>query len=440
MNLSHCDALMPLLDAVATTAAGDPARTAIRGPGGRQVSYRRLDAALAGAPAAAPRRLALGVTGTAQDVCELLRLTVQGHSVLLLDATATRWERDRAARRFEEAEPSGSGPSLGLCTSGTNGLPRVVDLDWRGALANAASFARAAGYGPGDVIWCSTPLPHLYGLAAGVIAGLLSGATLVLGGGAMGPGEFADRLVGEQATVLLSVPFLLRRYLTDLERAPNAIAAGRLRATVAAGEPVGAELVAGWRRQGGGPLLSHYGLTEGGHITLAGGDPGDGVGAPLRDVEVRVGGDGAIRVRRSPPARPYRILGEDPPAGGWCATGDEGYLDAAGNLHITGRSSDRINVAGRKVDPVEVEERLREVDGLRDCAVAGVPFGGEEQVVAFVALDEPLPDGRLRAELREHLSAHKLPRRFVRVQEIPRTATGKIRRGRLIAELHQSAA
>jgi acyl-coenzyme A synthetase/AMP-(fatty) acid ligase len=440
MNLSHCDALMPLLDAIAAAAADDPARPAIRGPGGKEVSYGRLDSSLAGAPAASPRRLALGVTGTAQDVCELLRLSVQGHSVLTLDAAATRWERDRAARRFAEAEPWGAGPSLGLCTSGTNGLPRVVDLDWPAVLANAASFADAAGYGADDVIWCSTPLPHLYGLAAGVIAGLLSGATLVIGGGAMGPGEFADRLVGEQATVLLSVPFLLRRYLTDLERTPHAIAAGRLRATIAAGEPVAAELVAGWRRHGGGPLLSHYGLTEGGHITLAGGDPGDGVGAPLPDVEVRVGADGAIRVRRRPPARPYRVLGEEPPAGGWRETGDQGYLDAAGNLHVTGRSSDRINVAGRKVDPVEVEQRLRDVDGVRDCAVAGASLGGEEQVVAFVALDAPLPDGRLRAELRERLSAHKLPRRFVRVQEIPRTATGKIRRGQLIAELHQPAA
>jgi acyl-coenzyme A synthetase/AMP-(fatty) acid ligase len=427
--------LSPLRDAVARVAATDPHRPALIDDS-EALSYGALAAELAGAGAlenGARETVRLGPT--VRELLALLARSASGDSLLVLDPATTEWELQRAAGAFTAAGPAPH--AVGLCTSGTGGLPRVVDLDWEGVLANAFSFGLAAGYRAGDRIWVSTPVAHLYGLGAGVIAGLLHGASVVLAAGAVGPGEFAGRVWDARITVLLSIPFLLRRFVAELADRGEGLP---LRATVAAGEPVGEELVAAWRRHGGGPLCAHYGLTEGGHITLASGAPEEGVGAPLPGVEVRLDDAGEISVRRTPPARQYRVAAEAPSPDGWRATGDRGYVDASGNLHITGRSGDRINVAGKKVDPTEVEQRLIALPGVRDCAVAGVRRAGEEKVVAFVRVAEDVTDAELRAGLRTHLSAYKLPRRIVRVAEIPRTATGKVRRGQLIAELEAATA
>jgi acyl-coenzyme A synthetase/AMP-(fatty) acid ligase/acyl carrier protein len=377
------------------------------------------------------------------DVELVLTEACRGNCQLALDATATAWELERAGSLFTDAKPpvSAATPVLGLCTSGSSGLPKVVELDWESLLANAGSFARAAGYGPTDVLWCTTPLAHLFCLGAGVLAGLLSGSTVLLGQGMLASAEFERLAVAKQPTVLLSVPFLFRRYLQMLRDAPEIVASLRLRAAIAAGEPVSPELISAWREVTGSGLLAHYGLTEGGQITLADGNGDAGVGRPLEDVEVEIDDEGQVLVRRRPPARPYRVVGQETHPEGWYATGDLGRLDRRGNLHIGGRADNRINVAGKKVDPAEVEEALSACEGIADCAVASVEESGGTLVVAFLCLDEAIApdDGEIRAQLAERLSPHKLPRSFVRVAEIPRTLTGKIRRGDLIAGLSVTA-
>jgi acyl transferase domain-containing protein/acyl-coenzyme A synthetase/AMP-(fatty) acid ligase/acyl carrier protein len=391
-------------------------------------------------------RRALAVGRSLADVEAILGGACAGDSLLLVDAGVTAWEQERAEALFvgaESAEPGGSpSPVLGLCSSGSSGLPKVVELDWESLLLNAASFAAAAAYSDSDVLWCTTPLAHLYCLGAGVLGGLLRGASVFLGKGMLEPGEFAELARVAQPTVLLSVPFLFRRYLEMLRGAPEVVRDWRLREAIAAGEPVSPELIAGWRETTGTAMRSHYGLTEGGQITLAGGGEDEGVGRPLDDVEVRVGEQGEVAVRRRAPAHPYRVVGQEPSAAGWYETGDIGHLDEAGNLHITGRADSRINVAGKKVDPAEVEGALAACEGVADCAVASVEGADGTEIVAFVCAEDAaeVGDGELRAQLALQLSPHKLPRRFVRVAEIPRTLTGKVRRGELIAGLAEQAA
>jgi long-chain acyl-CoA synthetase len=424
--------LSPLHEAVEAVAAHDPDRPALVDAGGRR-SYGELARLLAQAAAEppAPARTVLPARTCRADAERILLVAARDGSTLVLDGAATAWETSRAGSVFV-SEPPSLRPVLGLCTSGTSGLPRVVDLDWATVLHNAAAFADAARY-DADVVWVTTPLAHLYGLGAGTVAGLLRGCTVLLASGAVGPREFTDRLRDDGVTVLLSVPFLLRRYLGELEREP---ASGhRLRLALAAGEPVGDVLVEAWRLATGTPLLSHYGLTEGGHVTLAHGAPGEGVGPPLAGIDVRVEPDGELSVRQRPPVVSHRIAGEPGPPGGWRRTGDRGFIDERGNLHVAGRIGDRINVAGRKVDPVEVERALRTHPAVRDCAIAGARGADGERVVAFVDSAGALDPALLRAHLLETLSAYKLPARFVAVESIPRTLTGKVRRGELLAGL-----
>jgi acyl transferase domain-containing protein/acyl-coenzyme A synthetase/AMP-(fatty) acid ligase/acyl carrier protein len=424
-----------LREAIAAAARRDPERVALVG-GGERRTYGELARLLAEAPAPAARRQALAVAPTVADVEAVLRASVAGASLLLLDARTTAAELERAGEIFTAAASAtdAAAPCIGLSTSGSSGLPKVVELDWESLQRNARSFAAAAEYGPGDVIWCTTPLAHLYCFGTGVVAGLLSGATVLLTGGMLSPSEFAEIVREERPTVLLSVPFLFRRYLEALEGELELAAEWSIRRCVAAGEPVPSDLIEAWGELAGVGLCSHYGLTEGGHVTLASGKVGEGVGRPLDDVELRIGADGAVEVRRRDPQRPYRIIGAAPDPEGWCEAGDRGHLDQHGNLHISGRADQRINFAGKKVDPEEVEHALLGCDGVADCAVAGIEGPEGERVAAFIRVEESagVSDGEIRAELASRLSPYKLPRHFVRVEEIPRTLTGKVRRGDLI--------
>lgn len=435
------DATSMLREAIEATASRYPERVAISDTEEAR-NYAELAELLARASRGpAEARSAQRLSATVGDVERVLASACGGNSLLALDAGTTAWELERAASLFGDAGQADSdataGPVLGLCTSGSSGLPKVVELDWGSLLANAGSFAKAAGYGPNDILWCTTPLAHLYCLGAGVLAGLLSGSTILLGKGMLSPAEFERLALTELPSVLLSVPFLFRRYLQILQDAPEIVPSLRLRAAIAAGEPVPPDLIQAWREVTGVGLLSHYGLTEGGHITLAGGGAEEGVGRLLDDIEVEIDDDGQVLVRRRPPARPYRVIGQEAHPDGWYATGDLGRLDERGTLHIGGRADSRINVAGKKVDPAEVEEALGACEGIADCAVAGVEASEGRQVVAFVCIEgaAAVDDGEIRARLAERLSPHKLPRRFARVAEIPRTLTGKIRRGELIAGL-----
>ncbi len=433
-------ALSGLGEAIRAAAERRPDRVALRDATAAR-TYGEL-AALLGERAAPPAgRRAVRLSPTVADAEAVLRAGFAGESLLLLDPRATEWELERAAAIFAGAADDAGRPLVGLCSSGSSGLPKVVELEWESLLRNAGSFAAAAGYREEDVLWCTTPLAHLYCLGCGLLGGLLSGATVLLGKGMLEAAEMAELAAGEAPTVLLSVPFLFDRYLGLLAEQPGIATAWPLRMAIAAGEPVSPRLIAAWREAAGTPLRSHYGLTEGGQITLARGGEDEGVGAPLPDVEVRIGEDGEIAVRRRPPARPHRVIGAEPDAEGWYATGDLGRLDPAGNLHVSGRADSRINVAGKKVDPTEVEEALVACAGVEDCAVAALERAAGVEVVAFLRLAEGSErgHGEVRAELAERLSPHKLPRRFVSVREIPRTLTGKVKRGELLAGLGEEA-
>ncbi len=436
------DHLAPLREAVTAVARAEPERPALK-DASESRTYGELAALLDAVGAGRPgRRETRAVAAAVAAVESVLRESRDGTSLLLLDEKTTIAEVARAGTVFAGPEAGGADPCIGLATSGSSGLPKVVELDWESLQLNAASFAAAAGYGDGDVIWCTTPLAHLYCFGTGVLAGLLSGATVLFGDGMMAPEEFAALARAERPTVLLSVPFLFRRYLEAFEHDPELARDWSVRCCVAAGEPVAPDLIEAWREASGTGLRSHYGLTEGGHVTLAGGDAEDGVGRPLADVELRIGDGEAVEVRRRPPQRRYRIVGEAAGGDEWRQTGDLGHLDADGNLHVTGRGDRRINFAGKKVDPAEVEAALLACDGVADCAVAGFADGEGERVAAFIALDPgaEVSDGEIRAQLASRLSPHKLPRRFARVESIPRTLTGKVRRGDLITGLEAGPA
>ena len=118
---------------------------------------------------------------------------------------------------------------------------------------------------------------------------------------------------------------------------------------------------------------------------------------------------------------------------GWLHTGDRGRLDDDGFLHVDGRIKDTIVTGGENVAAAEVEEALIAHPAVSDAAVVGRPdpeWG--EAVTAFVVVDGDDPgDSELATWCRERLAGYKVPRAIVRVAELPRTASGKLLKGRL---------
>jgi acyl-CoA synthetase (AMP-forming)/AMP-acid ligase II len=126
-------------------------------------------------------------------------------------------------------------------------------------------------------------------------------------------------------------------------------------------------------------------------------------------------------------------------ADGWLYTGDLGYLDEHGRLHVAGRKKEIIKTGGLSVDPVEVENVILGFPGVREAAVVGVPddhWG--EQVVAFVATASSVDEGELLGFVKSQVAGFKCPKRVWLVSELPRNPTGKVQRGRLRAQAVES--
>ena len=153
-------------------------------------------------------------------------------------------------------------------------------------------------------------------------------------------------------------------------------------------------------------------------------------------MKVRVTAEGEVQLGGPTLLRGYRDgAGTGLTTDGWLPTGDAGWLDDGGRLHLHGRLDDLIVTGGENVWPGEVETLLRSHPAVADCAVFGRPdpTWGQRVVAAVVARDPAAPP--TLEELRDHVGAmlgrHRAPRELVIVEELPRTALGKLRRGAL---------
>lgn len=352
---------------------------------------------------------------------------------------------DQAGERHASAPQSADlphGPALALATSGTSGRPKVVQREWAGSMANSHAHALALGLNPVDGVLTTSPLNHSYAIEGGVLAALAVGASHVIPPVPTAPvrlRELADR---GSSTVLQSVPALLRWYGQDgIPRART------WKSCVSAGDRLPAEVAEQWARADA-PLWNHYGASEIGQISIGPAESTGSVGLPVEGVALRTPGStrdaaGTVEVRCSGLTPRLLSAGRAEPLAdghGWVEMDDVGLVDALGRLQLTGRRGRLINVAGNKVDPAEVEQVIRRYPGIADCAVVGRQGPDDDaQVCAFVELSAEgsaagFDTSALRREVRGQLSASKVPAVVHVVDELPRTGTGKVRKG-LLGEL-----
>jgi long-chain acyl-CoA synthetase len=351
-----------------------------------------------------------------------------------------------------------------LCyTSGTAGVPRGVMLSHRALLSNVEQCAalRPAPVNPTDRVLLAVPLFHLYGLGPGLLQVAAAGATAVL----------MDKFSTERAlelcerhrvTAMVGVPPMYQAFGgVDAERLAGALASMRLLTSGAA--PLPASVLGALRQATGLSVYEGYGLTETGPVltsTLVGGVAKAGsVGRPIPGVELRlVDSDGAplavvddpdelmdepdedsetglVSVRGANLFSGYWPDGAGGPADdGWFRTGDVGYLDADGDLHLVDRANDLIIVNGFNVYPHEVERVLGELDGVAESAAVGVPDERTGERVKAVVVLRPgaaLTEEAVREHCAERLAKFKVPGVVEFVDALPHSVTGKLRRASL---------
>jgi acyl-CoA synthetase (AMP-forming)/AMP-acid ligase II len=342
----------------------------------------------------------------------------------------------------EDAGATDEGEALLKFSSGSTGEPKGIALTAENVLAEAENVRTTLDLGRGDRILAGVPLFHSYGFDLGVLPTLYSGATLLLEDSFV-PRRTMRRLAYRVAA-FLGVPAHYRAFLaTRIDKTPDFSAVRWLLSCTA---PLAPEAVTEFLERFGAPICQHYGSSETGAVTThlpseVRGRPGS-VGRPMSGVEVSVveggravtpGSVGEVVVESGAVARRY-VLGAPPSPSplrdGVFRTGDIGRVDSDGFLTLVGRRDTMINVGGLKVSPAEVSTTLERHSAVREAVVLGLPDGRDEEVVyAVVALSEPVGEEELLDLCREALAEHKVPRRIEIRDELPRTATGKVRLG-----------
>jgi o-succinylbenzoate---CoA ligase len=312
-----------------------------------------------------------------------------------------------------------------IATSGSTGVPKGVELSASALTASAAASMRRVGAGAGQRWLCCLPTFHVAGIAV-LVRSLLAGADPVITAGVD-----AEILAGSGCRHVSVVPTQLRRLLDASARPGGAAPGGRppgppagLSCVLVGGAAASGDLLAE-ARGAGWPVVTTYGMSE-----TCGGCVYDGV--PLDGVGLGFGAGGRIEISGPVLFSGYRLRPELTSAaldGGRFLTADLGYLDGEGRLVIRGRADDVINTGGEKVAPGEVEAVLGTSAGVADVVVVGVPDAEwGELVTAFVVAADPAepPDlDRLKANVRQALSARAAPKKVFVVPVFPLLPSGK---------------
>jgi len=364
------------------------------------------------------------------------------------------------AGRVPFAPPSVDDVALVLHTSGSTGRPKRVPLAHAHLSISAGNVARHYALGASDVAMCVMPLFHVHGLVASTLATLRSGGTVVV------PAKFNPlsfwRVARDSGVTWYSAVPTLHQLLLARSADPGArrpAGAEKLRFIRSCSAALPPRVMHALETAFGAPVLEAYGMTEAAHQMASNPlPPADRKpGSVGRGTDVQIGvmdADGKLMPRGQHGEvvikGPNVITGyENNPAAnaasfvdGWFRTGDRGYLDADGYLHLVARIKELINRGGEKISPREIDEVLLAHPAVAEAVCFGVPHGtwGEE-VEAAVVLREGAnaSEAELLAYCKERFADYKRPKQIHVTRTIPRTATGKIQRG-VVAKAYTSNA
>jgi acyl-CoA synthetase (AMP-forming)/AMP-acid ligase II len=373
-------------------------------------------------------------------IADLVRQNV-GHPVITYEGSEVV-----GAPTFEPGSPEDT--ALVLHTSGTTSRPKQVPLLQRNLMASVRSIGAHYLLGAHDISYCAMPLFHVHGLVASTLAPLAAGGVVVT------PRRFTARRFWQQArdhgvTWFSAGPTTHQMILEHFGEPLPA-----LRFTRSCSSALQPSLMERLETAHGVPVLEAYGMTEASHqMTSNPLPPGDrlpgSVGIPA-GAEVRIvdaewrevtGGEVGEVAVRGPGLTPGYLNNPEANAesfsDGWFRTGDRGVIEG-GYLRLLGRIKEMIIRGGENISPYEVEEVIRSHPSVTDAVCFGIDDEKYGQIVGAAAtLAADVGVDELRDFCRESLAPFKVPEVIYIMEAIPRTATGKVQRRRLAAQLKE---
>jgi benzoate-CoA ligase len=359
---------------------------------------------------------------------------------------------DVASSSYRTAETLSDDHCFWLYSSGSTGAPKGTVHVHSSLIQTAELYARPIlGIDENDVCLSAAKLFFAYGLGNSLTFPLAVGATTLLMAERPTPAAVFARIAKHQPTIFSGVPTLYASMLASPEL--PSVNAARLRRCASAGEPLPEDIGRRWQRRFGVDILDGIGSTEMLHIFLSN-RPGDvqygTTGRPVPGYSIRLvddqgvpvpaGTQGELQVAGPSSAAFYwnnRERSRSTFLGPWTRTGDK-YVERPDGLFVyAGRSDDMLKVSGIYVSPSEVEAALISHESVLEAAVVGrEDADGLVKPMGYVVLKQGVTTtGELSSQLKQHvksrLAPYKYPRWIEFLDELPKTATGKIQRFKL---------
>jgi malonyl-CoA/methylmalonyl-CoA synthetase len=361
----------------------------------------------------------------------------------VLDADELTRDVSRQAATDIRRPIEGDAPALIVYTSGTTGRSKGAILSHNNFLANTANLVASWRITSTDRYLAVLPLFHVHGLGNGLMTWLASGCRMRL------VERFDLRRAAElfaefSPTLFFGVPTVYVRLL-ELPPETSAAIGAHMRLFVSGSAPLPASVFDSFRARFGHTILERYGMSE----TLmnisnpyAGERRPGSVGMPLPGVstrivtpelkDVEVGGIGELLVRGPNVFSGYWGRPDATAAAfvdGWFRTGDLAERSADGYYTLRGRRTELIISGGFNIYPREIEELLSTAPGIREAVVVGVPDERRGELpVAYIVADGTVDKPALEQLCRRSLASFKVPRAFIRLDALPRTALGKVQK------------
>ncbi len=325
-------------------------------------------------------------------------------------------------------------PVLLKLTSGTTAAPRAIRFRSAQLVADAEQICDTMEIGVADLNFAVIPISHSYGFSNLLTPLLIRGVPMALSNDRM-PRAVLDDLARTEATVFPGMPLFFQAF-GEMNRAPLL---PKHRLCISAGAPLSQDVARVFLEKFGQPIHSFYGASECGGICYdrAASDEREGfVGPPMKGVKLQMLDQGSVatqaRVRSAAVGDGYFPEPDREKLGSGLFLPDDLVRMSEEGVQIVGRLSDVINVAGKKVNPAEVEAHLLNHAGVRQAIVFGRPSAlRHQEVVACVVAAKETKEAELLQFCRRRLSGWQVPKRIFLVDALPANERGKISRREL---------
>ena len=400
---------------------------------GRRWTFSELFAAADGAPNSDSARCQVINSPNQSSALPSKLAFPQGHSPEFILALLAAWREGKVVCPLEPGQfpsqvPEPPPPCIHLkATSATTGAARMAAFTAEQLAADAENIVATMGLRPEWPNLAVISMAHSYGFSNLVLPLLLHGVPLIL---APSPLPEAVRRAAEResALTLPAVPAMWRAW-HEADAIPQ-----NVRLAISAGAPLPVELEQAVFAARGLKLHNFYGSTECGGIAYDASETprtdAAFAGAAMRNVELSVSADGCLAVRSHAVAQAYWPTPAEELSAGVFQTSDLASVEAAG-VFLRGRAGDLINVAGRKVPPLAIEQALVCQPEVGACLVFGVPDRDGERndlIVAAVVVRSSVNGEALRKFLLEKIPAWQVPRDWWFVEALEANRVGKLSR------------